>query len=172
MKLRKNGETMTISQNMGCFWLFGSFFVVIGLMFVYGASGGYSNFAEASWILLLAHFCFGVVGVAAGLWFISTHPAISVTIDKNEQLVTLLTRGVFRRSERTFEFGQIRKFEVVEDIDSDGDTVWMLELVTISGESIPISSVPSPAESSKRGPAFEANAFLGRKPPLYLSDTE
>ena len=41
MKITREGTDLIISDNPGCIWLLGAFFIAVGSVFVFGGSGGY-----------------------------------------------------------------------------------------------------------------------------------
>ena len=158
---------MIIKEAPGCLWFLGIFFAVIGTFFVYGSLGGYSNWSEASWWVIVLHFLGGCCAIAAGYWIIYRAPVTKVVIDRGLETVSFKRRGISRRDERTFRFDQIKQFCLIEKPDFDNDYVWALGLEMNDGEIIQISSLESTVEGFKRNFVFQANEFIYKQMPSY-----
>lgn len=167
MKIERDGQTLTISETPGCVWLFGAFFVVIGAAFVYGASGGYSNYDGATRFEIAAHFIGGLTAVTVGFGVIWYAPLTWITIDRNTESVTLKRRGLSGRTHRVYRFDEVKEFFILEDVDSDGDPVWTLGMELADSEIVEISVFKTPDEKFKRDIAFQANEFMYKPLPSY-----
>ncbi len=167
MKIERDGQTLRISETPGCVWLFGAFFVVIGAVFVYGASGGYSNYEETTRFGIAAHFIGGLMAVAVGFGVIWYAPLTRLTIDRNTESVTLKRHGLSGRTHRIYRFDDVKEFFILEDVDSDGDPVWTLGMELADSERIKVSVFNSPDEPFKRDLAYQANEFMYKPLPSY-----
>ena len=117
-------------------WFLGIFFAVIGAFFVCGSLGGYSNWNEAAWWVIVLHFLGGCCAIAAGYWIIYLAPVTKVVIDRSSETVSFKGRGISRRDRRTFRFDQIKQFCLIERPDFDNDYVWAFGLEMNDGEII------------------------------------
>ncbi len=167
MKIERDGQTLAISETPGWLWIFGCFFIVIGAAFVYGASGGYSNYDEATRFEIAAHFIGGLTAVAVGFGVIWYAPLTRLTIDRNTETVTLKRRGISGRANRVFRFEEVKQFFILEDVDSDGDPVWSLGMELADSEIVEISVFKTPDEKFKRDVAFQANELMYKQLPSY-----
>ena len=112
----------------------------------------------------------GLAAIGAGYWIIFMAPVTTVTIDRVLQTVTHRRRGISGSSENSYQFSEISGFQLIEERDSDNDPVWSLGLDLRSGETVKISSLPSPVENIKRDLVFQANEFMGKQMPSYASN--
>lgn len=162
MKIKQNDGEMILQDAPGCLWLFGSFFAVIGGIFLYGSLGGFHNFNEVPLWGNLAGAAMGAIGVAVGVWKIGSHPASKTVIDRQIKTVTHAERGLFGKSEKTFHFENIRRFFVREDKDGEGDPIWKVEMELLFGESVEVTRVWSRNLRECETVAANANEFLGK----------
>ncbi|MBA2380429.1 MAG: hypothetical protein H0V76_12735 [Blastocatellia bacterium] len=165
MKIERTPTILTVRESPGIMWLFGSFFIVVGALFVYGASGGYNNFDEMSFWVMAAHILLGTCAVAAGTWVIYTSPLTVIKIDRNTETLTLHQSGLGGRNTRVFTFDEVKGYSVLEDYDSDGDPVWSLQLETKEGELIRCSLFAGTVREFTSDIAFELTAFMYKQMP-------
>ncbi len=169
MKISEQDDVMVISQTPAVMWLIGGFFIIVSSLFIYGASGGYSNISEMSPFARAVHLVLGFAGVSAGIFALHTAPYIRLRIDRRRQAVSLKKHGIFSRHTAVFAFDDISGLRVSEDRDSDGDPIWALALELADGNEITISSLPSPDEHFKRDFAFRANVFMHKELPSAVN---
>ncbi len=167
MKIERTPTILTVRESPGIMWLFGAFFIIVGSIFVYGASGGYSNFDEMSYSVMAAHILLGTCAVAAGTWVIYTSPLTVIKINRNTETLTLHQCGLGGRNTRVFTFDEVKGYSLLEESDSDGDPVWSLQLETNEGELIRCSSFASTAREFTSDIAFELTAFMYKQMPSY-----
>lgn len=171
MKIEQNGPVLYINDMPVFMWLFGAFFMIIGAFFVYGASGGYSNYEEATRFTIIAHFIGGMVALAVGFGIIFFAPVTWITIDRRTNTVEFKRRGLSGGTYRLSRFDEVKQFYLIEDKDSDGDPIWSLGIEYADGEQIKISAVDSHNEAFKRDMVFMANEFMYKKLPSYKVTT-
>lgn len=169
MKIRENGPILTINEMPVFAWLFGAFFMIVGATFVYGASGGYSNYEEATRFTLVAHFVSGMIALAVGFCIIQFTPVTWITIDRTNQTLAFKQRGLSKNVDRVHRFSEVKEFYLIEDKDSDGDPVWALGLAFTDGEEIRISAIDSHDEKFKRDMIFKANVFMYKQEQSYIA---
>lgn len=167
MKIERTADKLIIRETPGCLWILALFFAVIGSVFVYGALGGYTNYNEASALVLGLHLFGGLCAIAAGYWIVYIAPMTKVTIDRSAETVTHKKRGISSKSDVTYRFNEIKHFLLIEEPDFDNDFVWSLGMELADGEMIRISSVHSTVESFKRDFVFQANEFMYKQVPSY-----
>jgi hypothetical protein len=171
MKIERNGQTLTIKETPGCMWVFGLFFAVIGSIFVYGALGGYSNYAQATPWVIGAHLFGGLAAIGAGYYLVYMAPVTRITIDRNTETVTYKKRGLAGKNDATYRLDQIKGFCLIDEYDSDGNS-YSLGMETSSNEIIKISAISSLVEDFKRDFIFQANEFLYKQMPSYRTANE
>lgn len=167
MKITQEGGRLIIRETPVIVWVFGGLFAIVGAVFVYGALGGYSNYAEASRFTIGAHLAGGLIGIAVGLILIQSSPATTVTIDRSAQSIVYTTHWTSGRNSQSFSFAQIDSFTLLEEPDPDGDPVYWLGLRFNDGKELKISRLGSPSESYKRDFVFQANEFMQKPLPDY-----
>lgn len=144
-------------------WFLGGFFIVIGALFVYGALGGFHNVSEmAAWERVLA-FIFGSVGAVAGLWLLWGSPITTVRIDRQRGELIITRRRLWSSQQKTDSIADVQEFFVTEDSDSEGDPIFSLAIRFRDQTEVVISSLQSHSEKFKRGFAYEANDYLGKR---------
>lgn len=168
MKIRENDDVLVISQRPVAMWLLGGFFVLIASLFIYGASGGYTNIAEMPPYARLVTIIFGSIGIFAGIYTIHTAPYVILKIDRRERTISLRKNGLLGGETFEFTFSEISGLRVTDDLDTDGDPVWTLVLELADGGTIPISSLSSPDEQFKRNFAFRGNTFIHNELPSAI----
>ena len=167
MKVERTPTVLTVREAPGCMWILGAFFILVGALFVYGASGGYSNYYEMSYGAMAVHILLGACAVAAGVWMIFTSPRILIRVDRNSETVTVRQSRLGGSSTRSFAFDDVASFSLFEDLDSDGDSVWVLQLETESGEAIRCSSYAWSSREFTSDIAFELSSFMYKQMPSY-----
>lgn len=167
MKIKENGPILNINEMPIFAWLFGGFFMIVGAFFVYGASGGYTNYEEATRLTLIVHFSLGMIALAVGFAIIQFAPVTWITIDRRTQTLEFKQRGLFINIDRVHPFSEVNEFYLIHDKDSDGDPTWALGIAFADGEEIRVSAIDSHDESFKRDMAFKANTFMYKPQPSY-----
>ena len=167
MKIERTPTVLIVREAPGCMWILGAFFIIVGALFVYVASGGYSNYYEMSYGVMAAHILLGTCAVAAGVWVIYTSPRILINVDRNTETVTIRQSRLGGSSTRSFAFDEVASFSLIEDLDSDGDPVWALQLETEGGEAIRCSSFASSSPEFTSDIAFELSSFMYKQMPSY-----
>ncbi|MBX3289373.1 MAG: hypothetical protein KF855_08495 [Acidobacteria bacterium] len=172
MKISEQDDVMVISQAPGLMWLLGGFFIIVSSLFIYGASGGYSNISEMSFFARTTHLVLGFAGVSAGIFALHSAPYVRLRIDRRDQAVSLKKHSIFSRHTAVFAFDDVSGLRVGEDRDSDGDPIWALVLELADGNEIEVSSLKSPDEQFKRDFAFRANGFMHKELPSAVNAVE
>src|SRR5687767_2468311 len=126
MQIQQTENELVIRETPGCLWIFGSFFALVGGAFVYGALGGFVDFARHElWTLALA-FLMGSTGVGVGVWMIYRAPVTKIVINRIANEVLMTRYGLFGREETFYAFDEIEHFSLIEENDGEGDPVWSL----------------------------------------------
>lgn len=152
-----------IQETPALVWFLGGFFIVIGSLFVYGTLGGFHNVSEmAAWERVLA-FIFGAVGAVAGFWLLWGSPITTVRIDRESDELVVSRRRIWGSQRKTDSIANVQEFFVIEDSDSEGDPIFSLAIRYRDQTELVISSLQSHSEKFKRGFAYEANDYLGKR---------
>lgn len=167
MNIAEHGQQLTISETPGCLWFLGAFFMLVGAAFIYGASGGYSNYADVPRYALILHFIGGTVALVVGVSLIFMAPMTRITIDRVTKTLHLKRRGFVDRIDRYYRFDEITDFCVIEGRDTDGDPIWSLSIDFSDGSDMKISAIESHDETKIRDIAFRANEFMYKKMPSF-----
>lgn len=163
MQLQRTENELIIRETPGCLWIFGLFFALVGGAFVYGALGGFADFARHELWMLAAAFVMGSIGVATGAWIIYRAPVTRIEINRIAGEVFLTRYGLFGRRQTLYYFDEIEQFSLIEDEDDEGNTVFSLGMDLTNGDTIQISSLPSHDERFKRDFAFQTNEFMRKQ---------
>ena len=167
MKIERTPTVVTVKETPGCMWFLAAFFIFVGALFVYGASGGYNNYAEMSYFLMAVHILLGTCAVAAGVWLVYVSPKVLVKVDRNTETVSVRQTRLGGSSVQTFRFDDVTAFNLFEETDSDGDPVWSLQLETSVGDPVRCSSFASSDRQFTTDVAFELTAFMYKQMPSY-----
>ena len=114
----------------------------------------------------------GAIGVAVGIWIIYRAPVTKVIVNRKTKTVVHTRRGLAGKQENIYNFGQIKQFCLVEEVDDESNPIWSLGMKLSSGETIVISSLQSHDEKYKRDFVFQINDFLRKQMPSYKSNLE
>lgn len=172
MKIEENGPILNINETPSLMWLFGGCFMIVGAFFVYGASGGYSNYEEATRLTLIAHFVGGMVALAVGFGILYFAPVTWVTIDRRTETLEYKRRGISESIHRLYSFKEVKEFYLIEGKDDEGDPIWGLGIAFADGETIKLSTIDSHDENFKRDMVFKANEFMYKQLPSYKINAE
>jgi hypothetical protein len=163
MQTEEIGNQLIVRETPGCLWLFGLFFALVGGMFVYGALGGFVDYAAHElWTLALA-LLMGLIGVAAGIRIIYGAPITKVVINRIENTVLLTRYGLFGRRESFYDFDEIERFCLVAEKDDEDNDIWFLGMRLASAETIKISSHASHDERFTSHFVFQINEFTRKQ---------
>ncbi len=160
MRLRKTENELILRDKPGCLWIFGLFFILVSSVFVYGALGGFTDYDRIpDWAISFSFFM-GAIGIAVGVWQISSHPLSKIVINRKAKTVVFTQRGLFKKTNRVFRFEEVQKFAVKEGEDDESNAIWKTELSLTSGETVEITSVWERKEKECEYAAETANNFL------------
>ena len=121
MKLIESNNELVLRDTPGCLWIFGVFFIVISGTFLYGATGGFTNYDEVPPWAIAATRLMAMCGIGVGLWIIFNAPVTTTTITRILRRVEIRKKGLFRRQQTVYEFSRIKEFKVATRQDSEGD---------------------------------------------------
>jgi hypothetical protein len=177
MKLEQHDNLIVIRETPGCMWFVGLFFLVICGMFLFGASGGFSNWNELKHWEISVAIAMSFCGIAAGIWMIQSAPVTKVFIDRQQKQLSIVRRALFGRESKTYEFDEIDHFFVFEETDQEGSLVYSLAVRLMDEEVIKINSMQLHDEHYHHDFAFRANEFMLKQLPatamiLDLTDEE
>lgn len=166
MKVFQTSDQLMIKENPGCLWLFGSFFAVIGVLFIYGAVNRFILFGiHTPWAVGLT-FLLGILGIAIGFWVIYTTPISHLIINQANNEVTIVRLGIFGRRTTVYHFEEIERFCLIENKTGNGAQVWDFGLELVDGEQIVVTSLGIHAEDYESKYVEPINVFTGKQTPL------
>ena len=140
MKITEHTTTnLKIKDSAGCFWLFGLFFIVVAGFFVIGLMGAFNNLNELNQLEQAAAWVIALSGVAAGVWIIYSNPAIRVSFDKRENLVTIIRRSLMRNEAESYPLNEVINIEIKESKDDEGDPIFSVEMKLKRGRSVSLT---------------------------------
>lgn len=163
MQTEQTENTLVIRETPGCLWIFGLFFALVGGAFVYGALGGFADYARHGFWMLAVAFIMGAIGVGVGSWIIYRAPVTRIVIYRIENTIMMTRYGLFGRRETFYDFDEIEQFSLIEECDAEGDQIWSLGMDLINGERVKISSLPSHDERFIRQFVFQTNEFMHKQ---------
>lgn len=165
MHAHRTENELVIQETPGCLWFVGGFFALVGALFVYGALGGFSNWSSVPLWQLALCVVIGSSGVGIGFWSIHKAPISKLIIDRIDDRIILMRRGLFSRSKTVFSFVEVEYFCLVEDVDDEGNTIWDFGMQLLDGEIIKITSLATHSEQYHRNFVFAANEFARKHLP-------
>jgi hypothetical protein len=140
MKIIEHTTTnLILKDSAGCFWLFGLFFVLIAGTFVAGLMGLFNNLNELNELERLAAWIVSLSGVAAGVWIIYSSPSSFINFDKRESTVTIHKKGLLVNNVEKYPFQEILEIKLAESKDSDGDSVFIIEMKLKLGKTVKLT---------------------------------
>jgi hypothetical protein len=165
MQIERTENELIIRETPGCLWIFALLFLIVGGIFVYGAFGNFSDHSSVPFWVITVAFVMGSIGCAVGLRLIHRSPITKVVIDRDSETVAHTTYGITGRTHAVYHFDEIEEFCLIEDNDSEGESIWSLGMEISGGETIKISSLESHVENFKRDFVFRINEFMGKEMP-------
>jgi len=163
MQIQQIENELILRETPGCLWIFGLFFALVGGVFVYGALGGFTDYARHGFWMLAPAFAAGSVGVGVGGWMIYRAPVTKIIINRIEQTLSMTRYGLFGRRQTFYTFDEISEFSLIEERDSEGDPIFSLGMNLVNGETLRISALPSHDERFKREFVFRTNEFMHKQ---------
>jgi hypothetical protein len=163
INIKETPEQLVIKDAPGCTWLFSSFFLAIGSIFVLGPLFFNSDRFDQPWYVNLLGITMGAIAVATGLWIIGRTPASTVIFDRLLYRVILRQGWRKERRERSWSWKEVSEVRVKQEKDSDGDPVYRLQLVLRSGEVTWLTQVSSPSRASSDRAVEKIRQFTGWK---------
>jgi hypothetical protein len=160
MRLTVSPDKLILRETPGCLWLFGSFFISVSAVFVYGSLGGFTDYDRVPWWAIAASFLMGTIGISVGVWQIFLAPVTFIEIDRRRKTVVHRRRGLFGSKSDEYGFDQVKQFCAEQDLDDEGDPIWYLGLEFYGGKIVRITSMPSRTKEKDRDIAEKANHFL------------
>ena len=140
MKIIEHTNTsLILSDSAGCVWLFGLFFVIIAGTFVVGLMGLFTNLYELNELERLAAWIVSLSGVACGIWIIYSNPNSYINFDKRESTVTIHKKGLWVNNVEKYPFQEILEVKLAESKDSDGDSVFIIEMKLRLGKTVKLT---------------------------------
>lgn len=139
MKITSASGQLTLRDTPGCFWLFGLFFMGVGVPFMAGPLGLFTNNDEVSWPLKVFSFVMGCLAVTTGGYVIYGAPLTVIVFDLFKGEVVIRQRGLFRNSTSRHTLAEIKSVGISEKEDSDGDPVYQPYLALKNQQTVPLS---------------------------------
>lgn len=167
MHANRTENELIFQETPGCLWFFGLLFAAVGGVFVFGAIGGFRNWDGTAFWQIALTLLIGSSGTAAGFWIIHNAPISKIVIDRVEDKIYLTRRRLFEKSETVYEFEEVERFRLIEDIDDEGSPIWYFGMDLIDGESIKITSLPFHSEEVQERQVFDANEFARKSMPIW-----
>ena len=163
MNVEQTENQLIIRETPGCLWLFGLFFAFVGGVFVYGALGGFTDYAQQSPLMLTFALVMGLIGVAGGIWIIYKAPITKIVADRIENTVMMTRYGLFGKREKFYDFDDIEYFCLLEEKDHEGDPIWSFAMKFKDEEIVKITSLASHSEEYERVYVFRVNEFMRKQ---------
>ena len=172
MRLKEDVNEIIVQETPGCLWVCGLFFVFVSGIFVYGSLGGLTDYDKQSSQMLAFAFLMGSIGIAAGVWIVSTAPITKVVVNRVENRVLLIRYGFSGKKETVYRFDEIKHFRLIEGKDDEGDPIWSFGIEMLSDDLVKITSLPSHSEEYERKYVFQLNEFMHKPLPSYKAFDE
>jgi len=165
MQIEQTENTLIIRETPGCVWIMGLFFALIGGILVYGALGGFTDYASHPFWTLALTFLMGSMAVGTGVWIFHGAPVTRVVIDRVENEVFITRYGLFGKRESFYAFEEIERFCLIEEQDDESNPIWSLGIKLIDDELVKLSAHPSHDEQFKQNFVFQINEFMHKQLP-------
>lgn len=140
MKIAEQNSTeLKLTDSAGCFWIFGSFFVIMGGIFISGLLGMFHNLDELSNLEKLGSWIISLGGFLAGVYLIYQNPGSGILFDKGNNKLIITRTGLFRNQKEEYGLNEIKDIVLTKSTDTDGDPVYRVEAELKTGKLIPLS---------------------------------
>jgi hypothetical protein len=141
VRIRRNGNHISIRDRVAPFWALGLFLLAGGLVAVAMPLGLATNAGDLEPWERLASVAVGL-GVSAGaLWWLGRSPGTHVQLDLTRRRLRLVRSGLSGRQVRWLSFDDLERVEVDQGTDSEGGTVWRPAVRLRSGQLVLLSEL-------------------------------
>lgn len=141
MKITSTPEQLTLRDHPGCFWFLGIFFIGVGLPFIIGPLGLFTNNDEVSLLAKAFAVAMGCMAVAVGGAVIYRSPVTVVGFDRLRGEVMIKQRGFLKKSSYRYVLTEIESAAITEREDGDGDPIYQPYLTLQNQQTVPLSSL-------------------------------
>jgi len=139
MKINSSPEQLTLRDNPGCFWFAGLLFIGVGIPFVIGPLGLFTNNNEVSWWVKVLAVMMGCISVGVGVHLIYEAPVTVTVFDRLRGEAIIKERGLFKNSAHRIALAEIESANIAEKEDDDGDPVYR-PFITLHNQQIVLLS--------------------------------
>lgn len=139
-KIERGNSFLILRDSPYIIRIFGSLFILAGLVGLYLVGGGASNYQTLKrWeVVASTVVVFGVF--IGGLWFTFSHPTITTRIDRIFRIVEIKHKSLFKNEIKTIPFAQIEGFIMEKRFDSDNDAYYDIALQTLDSQTISVTT--------------------------------
>jgi hypothetical protein len=141
VRIKRNGDQITIRDRPAPFWALGLFLLAGGLVAVAMSLGLATNAGDLEPWERLASIGIGI-GVSAGaFWWLARSPATQVQVDLTRRRVRLVRFGLSGRWVRQLSFADLASVEVEQGTDDEGGLIWRPAVRLRNGELVRLSEL-------------------------------
>jgi hypothetical protein len=141
MRITSTPEQLTLRDNPGCFWFLGLFFIAVGLPFIAGPLGLFTNNNEVSLPVKAFAVVMGCIAVGVGVHLIYEAPVTATVFDRLTGEAVIKERGLFKNSARRIALAEIKSTAIDEKKDSDGDPIYRPLITLHDQQTVLLSSL-------------------------------
>ena len=154
-------ERLVLHDRVGCFWLLGGFFVLLGSLFLAGLLGLFSDLEELTFAERLLAWSLALAAVGAGFHVAYRSPTSRATFDRNRDSFAIVRKGLFRDERLEGSLSQMEEIFLVEGKDIDEGPVYRVAMRLHTGEEVPISLLWLHGKEHLDGVVEMVRGFLG-----------
>jgi len=161
MRVTDRGTSLVIQDTPGCLWLFGTWFVVggvlaIALPFVAGNRDDVPRWGKLAAVIM------GLAAVVVGWTAMRRSPSTHTELNAASGKGRVRSRAPFGRTQvEEFDLRDIGIVQVLPSRDSEGTQQYSVRLLLSDGRDFPLHVQPSPNKRSIEGVATRIREYLG-----------
>ena len=89
----------------------------------------------------LASFGIGLGVTGGAIWWLRHSPGTRTELDLTRRRLCVVRYGIAGNRRRQLTFGEVRSFQVKQEVDDDGNSVWQPAALPRNGETIALSEL-------------------------------
>lgn len=164
MRVTDRGTTLVVEDTPGCLWMFGTWFVVAGLIVLLMPFIASNRNEMPLWGKLLA-LLMGAISAAVGVVAIRRSPTTRAEFDAAADCVRVRIRAPFGRVRvEEASLADIGVVQVLPSRDGDGAEQYSVRLLLRDGRDIPLHAQASYHKGSAERAAHRIREYLGHVP--------
>jgi hypothetical protein len=139
MRITEDDIQLIIQDSPGLSWLLGALFLGIGGLTAAGPLGLFEHSTDLSMGVRTLVFGLGIIGIGAGGFVVRGSPLSISVVDRHTRQITIARRNLFGGSSAQIAFSDIKKVDILQNHNPEGDPIYQIQFTLQDGRTIPVS---------------------------------